>query len=437
MPRRTGSVAFSLGWELEATRRAENISDDIVAGYDASVAGEGTEYKIRETVVNSPDRVMEALKKLTAERRLRVDRSCGFHVHVGIQNATVAQKKVWASWMVVLAKELENDVFLAVPESRRTNRYCMRWGQAPQTSVITRRYHASKYSNNDRYYWVNVVEMFRQGGIKTTEVRLLGNTRRFTYLLGWTSAVLLMGKAAWNLTNDPMVLPGKLAELRSHFKLIQTDIMPNESFEKCAMAANDLANKAGLFVRASTSPSDNASTRNNRPAPTTEPAPTEPAAAPVQAQSMAGRMQRLNDAAWRTAVNREFSLHLSDDEITRLAQVARIQGSDIVWNLVSDRRTGNSMTRRDVLVAIGRELSGTDTLNEFADVARRAFTVTLTTDEIRALIRETRISDGRSGFVRRTESGISSTLLNRQEVFQIIGRQQNQTENEGVLSCVE
>jgi hypothetical protein len=363
MPRRTGSVAFSLGWELEATRRAENIPDDIVAGYDGSVAGEGTEYKIRETAVNFPDRVMEALKKLTAERRLRVDRSCGFHVHVGIQNATVAQKKVWASWMVVLAKELENDVFLAVPESRRTNRYCMRWGQSPQTSVITRRYHASKYSNNDRYYWVNVVEMFRQGGIKTTEVRLLGNTRRFTYLLGWTSAVLLMGKAAWHLTNDPMVLPGKLTELRSYFKLIQTDIMPNESFEKCAMAANELANKAGLLVRASTSPSDNASTRNNRTAPTTEAPPTVSGVTP-NVQSMEGRMQRLNNEAWRQAVSREFSLHLSDDEISRLAQVARIQGSDIVWNLVNDGRTGNSMTRRDVLVAIGRESNQTQNQNE-------------------------------------------------------------------------
>ena len=243
-------MTFTLGWELEASGMASQTPIEIECGYDGSVSGDGREYKIRSQHVTDPHKVLTALKKLVHDERLRVDRSCGYHVHVGLANNT-PMGQAWASWMVSLARALEPVAFDAVPASRRNNRFCRRWnGGNVSGSVQSVHYSESKYSNDSRYYWMNVVEMFRPNGIRTCEIRLLGNTRRFTYLLGWTSVCQLMANAAWRLLWDASAFPEEITNLQTAFNKIKTQILPNENAAVCMQAANELASKAGFRIRA-------------------------------------------------------------------------------------------------------------------------------------------------------------------------------------------
>ena len=245
------AVEFTLGWELEANKRARRTPNDIECCTDASVSGDSVEYKIFENVVTDPTKVLTALQNLTHDPQIRVDRSCGYHVHIGLQNQSATTEKLFASWMVALARQIEEDAFNAVPESRRRNQYCRRFGTVDTRSVMARTYDAHKYGNDSRYYWVNVVEMFRSGGINTVEIRLLGNVRRFSYLLAWTSVCQLMAKSAWRLMSDPSAMIEETNTLKRYFETIKTNILSNTDAARSVRSANELATLAGYAVRAS------------------------------------------------------------------------------------------------------------------------------------------------------------------------------------------
>jgi len=167
-----------------------------------------------------------------------------------MSGVNVVQKKVWASWMVQLARAIEADAWQAVPESRRLNNYCRPWS-ALNGAVQTMTYHPVKYHNSAlRYQWVNVVEMFRPGGIGTVEIRLLGNTRRFTYLLGWISACQIMANSAWKLVADPSASVLEIQTVKSAFQSVARDIRPNTDVAVSVAASNTLAMQAGFDVRA-------------------------------------------------------------------------------------------------------------------------------------------------------------------------------------------
>jgi hypothetical protein len=245
-------VRFTLGWELEANRRARRTPPNVSVDSDGSVSGDGTEYKIQSSVVTNPTTVLEALRALTGDAQIRVDRTCGYHVHIGLQDQSTATERLFASWMVALARVIESEAFLAVPESRRNNTFCRRFtGARPDTnSVMTRAYSDHKYGNDSRYYWLNVVEMFRPRGIHTVEVRLLGNVRRFSYLLAWTSVCQLMAKSAWRLMSDPSAMIEETEKLKTYFGIVRTRILSNTNAQQTVGAANELAGLAGFTVRA-------------------------------------------------------------------------------------------------------------------------------------------------------------------------------------------
>lgn len=238
-------ISFSLGWELEASKAAGNIPDGIKCGTDGSVSGDGVEYRISKRLIHDIPQSLKKLEELCSDGRIDSDDSCGFHVHIGIGQKN-KRAQLWAGWFVTLARSVEAFAFNAVPDSRQSSRYCQKWNNpdAPK-SVIEKSYETEKQSNRDRYYWVNVVEMFRPGGIKTVEVRLLGETARYDYCLAWIGACFLMARHAWTLIDDPSMLASASQELRQTFKRIEKYIKTNSRYSQSE--AQSIANQARLI----------------------------------------------------------------------------------------------------------------------------------------------------------------------------------------------
>lgn len=237
---------FSLGWELEATHAAVITPQFVERGRDGSVHEEGIEYRVKREIVNKPWECILELRKLLTLRRLTVNRSCGFHVHVGIQNVgREYDPKIWAAWCVALAKVVEDAAFKAVPESRRGNTNCRRWsGVLIERGVIGQSYNHSKYDNAHRYQWLNITEMFREGGIRTMEVRLCGESQRFDYLYSWICACLLMGKAAFRLMRDPSRLDYEASIINDYFGTVGRIL--NSAPGSSVSDIWELSHKAGL-----------------------------------------------------------------------------------------------------------------------------------------------------------------------------------------------
>lgn len=237
---------FSLGWELEAVHRAENKITGIECGHDSSVNGESLEYRIKKENVFDPSKSLESLRALTVSPGLQVDPSCGFHVHIGLGRRS-RRLHDWAKWFVQLAREVETEAFEAVPSSRRASDYCRSWKANPQ-AIGTHQYNASKGANENRYQWVNPVEIFRPGGIRTIEIRLMGNCKRYTHLLSWIACCRLMAQSSWALMFDPTRLESEKQTVRSAFALVRDTFMTaGVPKKKVAKNAVYLAEKAGLI----------------------------------------------------------------------------------------------------------------------------------------------------------------------------------------------
>lgn len=239
---------FTLGWELEATSAASGEIVGLEAGTDGSVNGDALEYKTMRESVNDPLVSLRILRQLCASKTLEVDRSCGFHVHIGLGTRS-RRIHQWAAWFVTLARCVEESAFGAVPMSRRENHYCRKWRIFDQASVIEQAYAASKHHNPSRYNWVNPVEIFREGGIRTIEIRLMGHSRSYPYLLSWVSACQLMAASAWRLVFDPSRLHHEQGLLSSVFHRIQEVFQGQATTRRRASLAQELHRHAMLELR--------------------------------------------------------------------------------------------------------------------------------------------------------------------------------------------
>src|ERR1700682_783594 len=117
---------FSLGWELEANHGASRVPSGIDVISDGSVDGDSIEYVCMPAITKSPQFVLGLLKDLVHSPHLNTDKSCGFHVHVSVQNTSLARLRNWAIATEALAKEVEILAFNAVPDARQNNQYCRR-----------------------------------------------------------------------------------------------------------------------------------------------------------------------------------------------------------------------------------------------------------------------------------------------------------------------
>ena len=139
-----------------------------------------------------------------------VSPTCGLHVHLGRpakikegENPPFGVKSEWSpqhtrTWLSICAM-LEEKLFKLVPESRKNSRHCRQITKIFDDNAMSAFYPigstvARKYENPQRYCWLNLIETRRRGtssggasgpATGTVEVRMLGNTRRFTYIWHW------------------------------------------------------------------------------------------------------------------------------------------------------------------------------------------------------------------------------------------------------------
>src|SRR5258708_5207825 len=118
---RIPTPVFSLGWELEANHEAERVPNGVSQIGDGSVDGDGREYVVLPGITRSPQFVLGLLKELVHSPKLNTDKSCGFHIHIGIQNAPLIKLRQWAIATELLAMDIENAAFKAVPDARQDN----------------------------------------------------------------------------------------------------------------------------------------------------------------------------------------------------------------------------------------------------------------------------------------------------------------------------
>lgn len=241
---------FSMGWEFEAIKAAVITPKGVLRGTDGSVAGEGIEYRLSPDLVNNPYAGIMTLKKLLSLRRLEIDDTCGFHVHIGLGEGIHSMAddvvQTWAAWCVALAKEVESRAFEAVPRSRIDNRNCKRWkGVLIQDGIKGQSYHESKYSNPHRYQWLNITEVFRRYGIRTIENRLCGNSRDFPYLVTWIVVTLRMAQAAFRLLADPSRLDYEAQELIEYFDCTRSILAGSDYADKRVLRS--VLHNSGIF----------------------------------------------------------------------------------------------------------------------------------------------------------------------------------------------
>jgi len=141
----------------------------------------------------------------------KVNKSCGFHLHLGLPDNRGKSK--WSDEQIrtflAIGMMLEPRIFSLVPSSRMNNSYCRKiaevYGQEdcralnPMGSISAR-----KYSNPKRYCWLNLIETRRRGTDSapnrgsseapgTVEIRMLGNTKRYEYIQAWVNLWLKIG----------------------------------------------------------------------------------------------------------------------------------------------------------------------------------------------------------------------------------------------------
>jgi len=230
-------ITFNIGWEIEAIKGIEKVPDGVISKHDGSVGGEGMEYCLDPELVGDNSRAMNLLRQVVTNPKLRVDKSCGFHVHISVRGLSKEKEKSWAGWMTTLARLTEDEAFKAVPSSRNNNSMCLRL-KSTKYSIKNRHYSNSKYDNSDRYFWLNVVEIFRPGGIRTVENRLLGNTHRFIWLQAWTALFIHIARIALDLMDDPSGLQWRVDEI-------------NEAYKKLSMYLKNTQNDISTMVKTS------------------------------------------------------------------------------------------------------------------------------------------------------------------------------------------
>lgn len=221
---RSMKLNLTLGWELEANHvPSTSIPNGIERISDGSVDGDGAEFIVMPAVTKSPRYVLGLLKDLVHMPKLNTNKSCGFHIHVSASNlASSARMKQWAIATEHLGTLIEDLAFKSTPDSRKDNQYCRRI--VPLSSGTS--FSSNKYSNDRRYHWLNTVEMFRPGGIRTIEIRLLGHTHRWKYLLAWSLFCMELARRGWEISNNPFEVSSHVDALSRLLINIEKDVKP-------------------------------------------------------------------------------------------------------------------------------------------------------------------------------------------------------------------
>ncbi|MEK6885235.1 MAG: amidoligase family protein [Nanoarchaeota archaeon] len=229
-----------MGWEVECNKFKENVYDSqryywLEKKYDGSVIPGGHEF-----IQRRPNLYLESLKELWVffkEFNPEVNKTCGLHMHYSIMHPlfdNLKTKNKFFNNLISIASIYEKRIFSLVPKSRRDNRYCLPISSALSRAQATKDnklkdrqllgdIHRDKYSNGQRYSWINFVELYRQGGHKTVEFRLLGNTVRYFYITGMSYLYAQMVLTAWNMIDfSPIEYAENIKEIERIICLLET-----------------------------------------------------------------------------------------------------------------------------------------------------------------------------------------------------------------------
>ena len=153
-----------------------------------------------ETGARQLEKVLDAIDTVDG---IRVDRSCGVHVHLDVNDLTVAQiQNTYSRY-----SDYESQIDLIMPMSRRGNssRWCA--SVKSQKSTVTRKTRKSKSqlaNTTGRYYKVNLQSLTRYG---TMEFRQHSGTLNFTKVINWVSFLMAFVDTSASLTQATRTRP--------------------------------------------------------------------------------------------------------------------------------------------------------------------------------------------------------------------------------------
>ncbi len=168
--------------------------------------GYGSAGEIVSPILKGEDGARQLEKVLDAidtVEGIRVDRSCGVHVHLDVNDLTVAQiQNTYSRY-----SDYESQIDLIMPMSRRGN--ASRWCASvkSQKSSMTRKTRKSKSAlanNSGRYYKVNLQSLTRYG---TMEFRQHSGTLNFTKVINWVSFLMAFVDTSASLTQATRTRP--------------------------------------------------------------------------------------------------------------------------------------------------------------------------------------------------------------------------------------
>ena len=152
----------------------------------------------------------DALKAM----RPRIDRNCGFHLHVSLRNTPGQRDWTWQDLQRFLAlwARYEPYLFEMLPPSRRGNTYCQpiyksTWtgptsgtfrGVSEALNTSSERRFQSALANRSRYHSLNIAHFWLRGSI---EFRLASGTVDYVKIRNWTKLILAM---VARVTNEEM-----------------------------------------------------------------------------------------------------------------------------------------------------------------------------------------------------------------------------------------
>jgi hypothetical protein len=145
------------------------FSQDIAVEYDSSVHGTSEwrgvrhfpiELKTRPLTYTDYERIVPNAMRIATYMGGRANHTCGYHVHVGLpefkHNPRVARSLYNA------AHRYQNVILACQPPSRRDNSYCRALPSAGRLlhGANNRRALRSKLSQFDRFYWLNLTNLW-------------------------------------------------------------------------------------------------------------------------------------------------------------------------------------------------------------------------------------------------------------------------------------
>jgi len=175
-----GSRRF-FGLELE-TSRSENyktIMKDSDWGYQPDGSISGMEFVSPPMQGNNGYRSIQRFTRLAREHDFRVNRACGFHLHIDVSelseellnNMSLAYQLTYPAWKSLVSR------------NRHTNRYCY---YRPMTKDNLKSYYFMD-SGRDKFFWSSMSNIHHYG---TVEIRLHQGTLNFSKIINWVRAHL-------------------------------------------------------------------------------------------------------------------------------------------------------------------------------------------------------------------------------------------------------